>query len=61
MTAFLLLQLAAIVRVAASLFASGSYRMVVILSGAIWILAFSVFLISYLPMLVRPRVDGRSG
>lgn len=61
MTAFLMLQLAAIIRVAAGLFATELYQPVVIASGLIWILAFGVFLTRYLPMLMQPRIDGRPG
>jgi len=61
MTAFLLLQLAAIIRVTASLFATEHYQLAVLFSGVTWVLAFGVFLSRYLPMLVRPRIDGRPG
>jgi uncharacterized protein involved in response to NO len=61
MAAFLTLQLAAIIRVTAGLFATELYQPVVIASGVIWILAFSVFLMRYLPMLSQPRIDGRPG
>ena len=57
--AFLLLQVAAILRVIAGM--TGNYRAVVIASGVVWILAFVVFLLRYAPMLLRPRVDGRPG
>ena len=57
--AFLLLQVAAILRVIAGV--SGNYRTVILASGAFWILAFGVFLLRYAPMLLRPRVDGRPG
>jgi uncharacterized protein involved in response to NO len=57
--AFLLLQVAAILRVIAGM--TGSYRAVIIASGLLWILAFVVFLARYVPMLTRPRVDGRPG
>ena len=60
MTAFLLLQLAAIVRVTAGLFGE-AYATAVTLSGAVWMLAFGLFLLRYLPMLASPRVDGRPG
>lgn len=56
---FLLLQLGAILRVIAGM--TGSYRAVIIASGAVWILAFLVFLLRYAPMLLQPRVDGRPG
>ncbi len=61
MTAFLALQLAAITRVTAGMFATGLYEPLVLTSGAIWILAFGLFLTRYLPMLIRPRIDGRPG
>lgn len=61
MTAFLLLQLAAIVRVIAGLFGTGLYQAVVVASGVLWMLAFGIFLRRYLPMLVQPRIDGRPG
>ena len=61
MTAFLLLQLAAIIRVVAGLFDAGMYDSLVTVSGVLWILAFVVFLVRYLPMLVQPRIDGRPG
>lgn len=61
MNAFVLLQLAAIIRVAAGFLPAAAYESIVILSGAIWTLAFFVFLLRYLPMLIRPRIDGRPG
>lgn len=61
MSAFLLVQLAAIIRVTAGLFPAGHYQALVIFSGVLWVLAFSIFLLRYLPMLMRPRIDGRPG
>jgi uncharacterized protein involved in response to NO len=61
MTAFLLLQLAAIIRVVAGLFGAGLYESLVVASGVMWVLAFAAFLLRYLPMLTRPRIDGRPG
>lgn len=58
-TAFLLLQVAAVLRVAAG--AVGNYQELVILSGVVWILAFALFVVRYLPMLVQARVDGKPG
>jgi uncharacterized protein involved in response to NO len=58
-TAFLLLQFAAMTRVVAA--SIGDYRSMVILSGVLWILAFVLFLARYLPMLMRPRADGKPG
>lgn len=56
MMAFLLLQLAAIARVIASIAAEETYRYWVLASGLIWMFAFLVFAVRYLPMLSRPRI-----
>ena len=58
MAAFLLLQIAAIVRVFASIVAGETYQQWIVASGLIWALAFLVFALRYLPMLGRPRVSG---
>jgi len=60
-SAFVLLQLAAIVRVLASAIAPGIYREAMIVSGVLWTAAFVVFLIRYWSILTRPRIDGRPG
>ena len=60
-SAFVLLQSAAIVRVLASSVASGLYREAMIVSGVLWTLTFAIFLYSYSPILIRPRIDGRAG
>jgi uncharacterized protein involved in response to NO len=53
MAAFLLLQVAAIVRVIASIVAGETYQQWIVASGLIWALAFLVFVTRYLPMLSR--------
>jgi uncharacterized protein involved in response to NO len=58
--AYVILQIAAISRVAATVLPS-SYTMLVAVSGAAWILSFSLYLVHYGPMLLRPRIDGRPG
>ena len=60
-SAFLLLQLAAILRAAAALFNDELYGSLVTAAGVLWILAFSLFLLRYLPMLVQSRIDDRPG
>lgn len=60
MLIFLLIQLAAVLRVFAGVSADG-YRMLVIASGVVWALAFAIFLTRYLPLLTQPRVDGKPG
>ena len=59
MAVFLLIQLGALLRVFAGL--SDAYRTLVIASGVVWMLAFAVFAIRYVPVLIRPRVDGKPG
>lgn len=59
--AFAALQLAALVRVPGTLLVPEYYRSAVIASGALWTLAFAVFLTAYWPILTRPRIDGRPG
>ena len=61
MAAFLLLQLAAILRVLADLMTVDTYFLIIVASGVLWVLAFGTFLYRYLPMLVRPRIDGKPG
>ena len=59
--AYLFLQAAAVTRVTATLVSPELYVMLVALSGAAWLAAFTLFLIRYLPVLVRPRIDGKPG
>ena len=56
MAAFVLLQFAAIVRVIASIAAGEAYRVWIVASSLLWVLAFLLFALRYLPMLGRPRV-----
>jgi len=59
--AFILLQLAAIVRVLAVSVVPGAYREAMITAGVLWTLAFAVFLSRYWAILTQPRIDGRPG
>ena len=58
---FILLNLAAAIRVLAPLIMPGQYQLWIQLSGGIWVLCFAIFCYVYLPMLVKPRVDGKPG
>jgi uncharacterized protein involved in response to NO len=58
---FVLLQLAAAVRVLASSVAAIDYREAMTISGVLWTLAFVVFLFRYWPILTHPRIDGKPG
>jgi uncharacterized protein involved in response to NO len=59
--AFLLVQLAAIVRVFGGLLLPSQYVMTVIASGFCWAAAFALYAVLYWPVLSRPRVDGKPG
>jgi uncharacterized protein involved in response to NO len=58
---YLLVQLAATVRVLGPLVAPGAYLAGVITSGALWSAAFALYFIRYWPILTRPRFDGKPG
>lgn len=58
---FILLNLAAALRVFGPIIAPEYYTIWVHLSGGIWIICFLLFSAIYLPMLARPRLDGKPG
>lgn len=58
---FVLIQLAALVRVFGGLVSSGLYLDSILLSGLLWTLAFGLYFIYYWPVLTRPRLDGKPG
>ncbi|OOZ35382.1 NnrS family protein [Solemya velesiana gill symbiont] len=58
---FLLLNLGVAVRVFAPVFAPRYYTLWIQLSGVVWVLCFLTFFLTYLPILTKPRVDGRPG
>jgi uncharacterized protein involved in response to NO len=59
--AFVLINLAALLRGLAPLLAPAGYQLWLMSSGLCWIIAFALFLWVHGPMLVRPRPDGRPG
>jgi uncharacterized protein involved in response to NO len=59
--AYILLSLAAVMRVFAPVLAPGAYQWSVMVAGALWICAFAIFIMVYTPVLLRPRIDGRQG
>ncbi len=59
--AFILLNLAAALRVFGPEVLASAYPVWIQISGGLWIIGFLLFLTVYLPILVRPRVDGRPG
>lgn len=58
---FSLVILAALVRVVFPLVDATHYTLWVALSQLLWMAAFAVFSVVYIPQLIRPRVDGRPG
>lgn len=58
---FLLIQMAALVRVIGGIATPGLLMASVQLSGLLWSAAFGLYAFRYWPVLSRPRVDGRPG
>jgi uncharacterized protein involved in response to NO len=61
LAAYALIQLAALVRVFVPMLAPERYLDALLVSGALWSLAFAVFVAVYWPVLTRPRIDGKPG
>jgi uncharacterized protein involved in response to NO len=59
--AYVLVQLAALVRVAGGVLLSGVYVETVIGSALLWSVAFGLYAVRYWPVLSRPRLDGKPG
>jgi uncharacterized protein involved in response to NO len=59
--AYGLVQLAAIVRVFVPLLVPSWYLAAAVASGMLWAAAFTLFSVKFWPILVSPRIDGRSG
>lgn len=57
----IVLIIGAVFRVIAPLIAESHYVIWVAISQMLWITAFLMFLVTYLPMLIQPRLDGRFG
>lgn len=60
-TAYVLVHLGALVRVFVPLIAPAAYLHAVIASGLLWGVAFLLFTLKFIPILTRPRADGRPG
>jgi uncharacterized protein involved in response to NO len=59
--AYLLVIVAALVRVFGGTLFPESYDGIILAAGLIWIGAFGLFVAVYAPMLLLPRVDGKAG
>jgi uncharacterized protein involved in response to NO len=60
-TAYVLVHLGALVRVFLPLLAPAAYLHAVMASGLLWGAAFLLFTLKFIPILTRPRADGRPG
>ncbi|AGA90984.1 uncharacterized protein involved in response to NO [Thioflavicoccus mobilis 8321] len=58
---FALILLAALLRVVVPIFLPAHYQLWIAVSQALWIAGFAAFSFIFLPMLARPRIDGRPG
>lgn len=58
-TMFLLIQVAAIIRVFGGIVSHGLYMASTQLSALLWAVAFSLYVLRYWPVLTRPRLDGK--
>ena len=56
-----LLAIGAVFRVIFPLFNMSLYQWWIGIAQGLWIVAFTILLFTYLPMLIKPRVDGRAG
>ncbi len=56
-----ILVLGAVVRVIFPLFNATQYNLWIGTSQVLWIIAFLIFAITYLPMLIKPRIDNQPG
>jgi uncharacterized protein involved in response to NO len=61
LAAYVLVQLAAVVRALLPLAIPSAYAACVVVSAALWFAAFALFTIVYVPILTRPRLDGKEG
>lgn len=60
-TAFVVANVAVVVRVFGGAWFADHYALWVDVSAALWVVAFGLFVLRYAPILLRPRVDGRPG
>lgn len=58
---FLLVPVSALFRVGAGLFGGGAYERGLVISGALWVAAFVLYLLRYAPWLMSARLDGKDG
>jgi len=59
--AFALIFLAAIIRVSIPILFTQGYQLGIETAGILWVISFAIYVFVFLPILIRPRVDGRAG
>jgi uncharacterized protein involved in response to NO len=59
--AYVLVALAAVMRVFGGILLPGAYLATVVVSGVCWSAAFALYAVRYWPVLSRPRLDGKPG
>lgn len=59
--AFVLVTLSALIRVLTPIAAPSRYADSLVVLGALWTLAFALYVVVFAPMLTAPRPDGKSG
>ena len=58
---FILINIAAISRILAPVLFIDYYSEFLFISGVCWVLAYLMFLIRAIPVVIKPRADGRPG
>lgn len=59
--AYIAILSAAVIRIAVPAWAPGLTPWGIAVAGGLWVLAYSIYIYFYAPMLVTPRIDGRPG
>jgi uncharacterized protein involved in response to NO len=59
--AFVFVTAAAVMRAIVPIFAPAHYVISLEIAATLWSLAFSLYLIVYVPVLASPRMDGKAG
>ena len=60
-TAYVCIHLGALARVAAAFVPADGYALMVSLAAGLWVVAFSLFVLTFAPFLLSPRLDGKAG
>jgi len=56
---FMLINIAVVIRVIVPLLFQGDYLLLIQIAGGLWIVSFLIFLWVFVPIWIRPRIDGR--